>query len=63
MGAKLGDPMDIKIRGYHLSLRREEAAAIEDWSLPDRRGRWPLIPKLHFLGKIAAGQDSQLQSI
>ena len=27
--APLGDPMDIKIRGYHLSLRREEAAAVE----------------------------------
>lgn len=27
--APMGDPLDIKIRGYHLSLRREEAAAIE----------------------------------
>jgi Fe2+ transport system protein FeoA len=27
--APLGDPMDIKVRGYHLSLRREEAAAVE----------------------------------
>jgi Fe2+ transport system protein FeoA len=27
--APLGDPLDIKIRGYHLSLRREEAAAVE----------------------------------
>jgi Fe2+ transport system protein FeoA len=27
--APLGDPLDVKIRGYHLSLRREEAAAIE----------------------------------
>lgn len=27
--APLGDPLDIKIRGYHLSLRKEEAAAIE----------------------------------
>lgn len=27
--APLGDPLDVKIRGYHLSLRREEAAAVE----------------------------------
>ena len=27
--APLGDPLDIKVRGYHLSLRKEEAAAIE----------------------------------
>ena len=27
--APLGDPLDVKVRGYHLSLRREEAAAIE----------------------------------
>jgi ferrous iron transport protein A len=27
--APLGDPLDIIIRGYHLSLRREEASAIE----------------------------------
>ena len=26
--APLGDPIDIEIRGYHLSLRRREAAAI-----------------------------------
>ena len=26
--APLGDPIDIKIRGYHLSLRRHEAEAI-----------------------------------
>jgi len=26
--APLGDPMDIKVRGYHLSLRRQEAEAI-----------------------------------
>ena len=26
--APLGDPIDIKIRGYHLSLRRREAEAI-----------------------------------
>lgn len=26
--APLGDPMEFKIRGYHLSLRREEAASI-----------------------------------
>jgi Fe2+ transport system protein FeoA len=27
--APLGDPIDIKIRGYHLSLRRQEAEVIE----------------------------------
>ncbi len=26
--APLGDPMDIKIRGYHLSMRKDEAALI-----------------------------------
>ena len=26
--APMGDPMDVKIRGYHLSLRKEEAAGI-----------------------------------
>lgn len=26
--APLGDPVDIKVRGYHLSLRKEEAAQI-----------------------------------
>ncbi len=26
--APLGDPIDIKVRGYHLSLRKEEASAI-----------------------------------
>ena len=27
--APLGDPLDIKVRGYHLSLRKEEASAVE----------------------------------
>jgi Fe2+ transport system protein FeoA len=27
--APLGDPLDVKIRGYHLSLRRQEASAVE----------------------------------
>lgn len=27
--APLGDPLDVKVRGYHLSLRREEASAVE----------------------------------
>ncbi len=27
--APMGDPLDVKIRGYHLSLRKEEASAIE----------------------------------
>ena len=26
--APLGDPIDVKVRGYHLSLRQEEAAHI-----------------------------------
>jgi len=26
--APFGDPIDIKVRGYHLSLRKEEAAKI-----------------------------------
>lgn len=26
--APLGDPIEIKVRGYHLSLRKEEAAEI-----------------------------------
>ncbi len=27
--APLGDPMELKIKGYHLSLRKSEAACIE----------------------------------
>ena len=27
--APLGDPMDLKVRGFHLSIRRHEAAHIE----------------------------------
>ena len=27
--APMGDPLDVKVRGYHLSLRREEAASVE----------------------------------
>ncbi len=27
--APMGDPIDIKIRGYHLSLRRQEAEVIQ----------------------------------
>lgn len=26
--APLGDPMDLKVRGYHLSIRKREAASI-----------------------------------
>ena len=26
--APLGDPMDLKVRGYHLSIRREEARLV-----------------------------------
>ena len=27
--APLGDPIEVKVRGYHLSLRKEEASNIE----------------------------------
>ena len=27
--APLGDPIDVKVKGYHLSLRKEEAEGIE----------------------------------
>ncbi len=27
--APLGDPMEIKVRGYHLSLRKSEAAGVQ----------------------------------
>jgi len=27
--APLGDPIDIKVRGYHLSIRKSEAALVE----------------------------------
>ena len=27
--APLGDPIDIRVRGFHLSLRRDEAGAME----------------------------------
>ena len=32
--APLGDPMEIRIRGYHLSLRRTEAATVLIEKLP-----------------------------
>lgn len=31
--APLGDPIDVKVRGYHLSLRKHEAAGIRVISL------------------------------
>jgi Fe2+ transport system protein FeoA len=31
--APLGDPIDVKVKGYHLSLRKEDAAGIEVESL------------------------------
>ena len=31
--APLGDPLEIKVRGYHLTLRREEAEQIIDRGL------------------------------
>ena len=30
----MGDPIDVKIKGYHLSLRKEEAADIAVSRLP-----------------------------
>ena len=27
--APLGDPLDVRVRGYHLSLRKVEASAVE----------------------------------
>ncbi len=43
--APLGDPMEIEVRGYRLSLRRKEASAViicrEERSIPPRRRfRW-----------------------
>jgi len=32
--APLGDPIDLKIRGYHLSLRKREAAGIRVTRIP-----------------------------
>ena len=37
--APLGDPIDIKIRGYHLSLRRHEAEAISVKLIEDLHGK------------------------
>ena len=37
--APLGDPMDIKLKGYHLSLRKEEAASILVERLPQGTAR------------------------
>jgi Fe2+ transport system protein FeoA len=34
--APLGDPIDIRVRGYHLSLRREEAAMISVEAISSR---------------------------
>lgn len=35
--APLGDPIDVKLRGYHLSLRKEEACLAEVETLPENR--------------------------
>ena len=35
--APLGDPIDVRIKGYHLSLRREEAAGIKIEKIIPRR--------------------------
>jgi Fe2+ transport system protein FeoA len=32
--APMGDPMEIRVRGYHLSLRKSEAAGITVQALP-----------------------------
>ena len=45
--APLGDPIEIKIRGYRLSLRRKEAEAViirvhKDSSVGKQRHRWRL---------------------
>ena len=37
--APLGDPIDVKIRGYHLSLRRHEAEAISVKLIEDLHGK------------------------
>lgn len=37
--APLGDPIDLKIRGYHLSIRRAEAAAIVVRRVGDAAGK------------------------
>ncbi|MFY9375583.1 MAG: FeoA family protein [Kiritimatiellia bacterium] len=34
--APLGDPIDVKIKGYHLSLRKAEAAGISVTRLRDK---------------------------
>jgi len=36
--APMGDPVDVKIRGYHLSLRKEDLEGIEVEHLPGRDG-------------------------
>lgn len=33
--APLGDPLDIKVRGFHLSLRKSEAALVQVTSLDE----------------------------
>ena len=33
--APLGDPIEVKVRGYHLSLRKNEAAGVKVECLPD----------------------------
>lgn len=37
--APLGDPMELKVKGYHLSLRKEEAAGILIQQLDEKTGR------------------------
>jgi Fe2+ transport system protein FeoA len=37
--APLGDPMEIRLRDYRLSLRRNEARLIEVEHLPKKRGQ------------------------
>ena len=34
--APLGDPLEVKVRGYHLSLRKAEAAGVRVVSVPQQ---------------------------
>jgi hypothetical protein len=48
--APLGDPIDVKMRGYHLSLRKEEAKDMEiELIQVQKRKSKKILPKI--LGK------------
>lgn len=38
--APLGDPMEVKLRGYRLTLRRSQAGLVTVRSVDRRRGKW-----------------------